>query len=180
MVTAGTEESAIMTDSGSFYDDMEGKLDERKAQRDEEFDGDGNTWQPDEGDTLKGVFVQVKYIETRYGVKPLALVRPLNGDALVEVWCSAMVLNEEMEGLAPSQGTPIGIRFEGLQTSDAGNDYNLHTVMIPERDEAQIAVGQEYWRTQQANPKMKRARQAPRQPATGGTAGGNQGDLAPF
>ena len=167
--------------TATFFDDLDDNLDKRRQQREDEFDGeDSETWEPEEGDTLKGVFVQVKYIETRYGIKPLALIKPLKGDTLTEVWCTRMVLRDEMEGLAPKQGTYIGIRYEGQQVSQGGNEFHLYTVNVPEQTEEEEAEGRAYWRHAEANPKMKRARSTrqPSQGASGGSSG--QSDLAPF
>lgn len=162
----------------SFFDDLEEGLDRRKVKREEEYEGeDSDTWEPDEGDTLKGVFVQVKYIETRYGISPLIMVKPLKGDKLLEVWCTRMVLRDEMEGLAPPQGTYIGIRYEGMQQSEAGNDFHLYTVNVPELTNEQVAEGRRYWNDRAANPKMKRQGGQSRRSDSGG---GGQSDLAPF
>ncbi len=136
----------------SFFDSLDGEM-EKQAKQDI-ADKDANDWNPEnEGDTIKGIFLKVTYIDTKYGVSPLAIVRDLDSGESHKVWCSRKALRGQMEEAVPTPGTPIGIRYGGfVETPDGNYDgYHLYTVRTPERDADEMKKGYAYWHEARTN-----------------------------
>lgn len=127
-----------MSIDSSFFKNLDSEFE--KAEQDAE------SWEPTEaGETLKGIFLEVEYVKTQYGWSPLGIIRDVNTNDSLKVWMSARVLRDKMESLKPAPGTPIAIRFDGMQTSDKGRNYKKYVVAMPDREEGDVILGQEYW-----------------------------------
>jgi len=127
-----------MSIDSSFFKNLDSEFE--KAEQDAE------SWEPTEaGETLKGIFLEVDYVKTQYGWSPLGIIRDVNTNNSLKVWMSAAVLRNKMEALKPAPGTPIAIRFDGMQTSDKGRNYKKYVVAMPDREEGDVILGREYW-----------------------------------
>jgi hypothetical protein len=129
----------------SFFDSLDETLEKRKD--DNEAFGNEQDWQPvEDGETLKGIFLKARYVNTKYGLRGIALVKDSTTNETMNVWLTRTVLRREVEDLKPAPGTPIGIRYEGLKSPEGGgSDYHLYTVVIPEQDEEQVIRGEKHW-----------------------------------
>ena len=164
-----------------FFDSLDQALDAEAAGQQEQYDieqeeRDAETWEPGEGETFKGIFLKVIYVETKWGIKPLGVCRELPSGVTKKVWFSSSVIRDRLESYKPGPGTPIGIRYEGKRpTQDGTNEFHMYTVVMPEgRTQEQVNAGLELWASAQATPRMKRS-EAQREAQTA-----NQDDLAPF
>ncbi len=132
-----------------FFDGLDSNFDKQKEDDAKRRLAEENTerWEPEAGDVLKGTFVEVKYLPTKYGIKPMAVVDEEGTDLMYEVWCSPTVLRSAMEDATPPPGTLIGIKFDGfIETPEGDYDgYNMYLVHIPELEEAAKAVGEAHW-----------------------------------
>jgi len=144
-----------------FFDSLDTEFE--KAEKREEG---GDTWKPEAGDQLKGIFLNVSYVKGDYGWQPVAVIRNLKDEASIKVWCSSGILREQVENLAPAPGTPIAIRYDGTKKSEKGRDYKVHVVAMPEREEGDEMLGREYWQKQEDDAKAKHAEKQEERKAT--------------
>ncbi len=133
-----------------FFDSLDGNFDKQVEEEAKRQLADENTerWEPEQGDVLKGTFMEVKYLPTKYGIKPMAVIAEAgDSETTYEVWCSPTVLRSAMEDATPPPGTLIGIRFDGfVETPEKTTDgYNMYLVHIPELDDVARATGAAHW-----------------------------------
>ena len=132
-----------------FFDGLDGSFDKQLEDNAKQMLADENTvrWEPEQGDVLKGVFVEVKYLPTKYGIKPMAVIDEDGTDSIYEVWCSPTVLRSAMEDREPHPGSLIGIRFDGfIETPERETDgYNMYLVSIPDAPLGQMSEGKAHW-----------------------------------
>lgn len=127
-----------MSIAADFFDNLDAAFEASEA--------DTPSWEPEPGDTLKGIFLNARYVGTRYGVKAIAIVRDLKTEESVEVWLSPAVLQRKVvDSYKPAPGSPIAFRYNGKETSDKGNEYKSYSVAFPDREEGDVILGQEYW-----------------------------------
>lgn len=163
-----------------FFDNMDDAFDQ-KAEADKEG-REAESWNPNPGDAIKGIFMKVEYIETEYGVKPLAFIRDLNNNnEAVKVWLSSVVLQEVVD-FSPPQGCPIGIRYEGMERSKAGREFKNYTIVLPEGlDRDQRQLGYQQWQQARENHQAKVDDAiASAGSTTGGAVTQDMGDFSPF
>lgn len=144
----------MMSIPKDFFDDMDNAFD-TKAEADKES-REAESWSPEVGDSIKGIFLKVEFIETDYGTKPLAFIRDLNSDnQTVKVWLSSVVLQEVVD-FEPPAGTPIGIRYEGLQQAKSGRDFKAYTIVLPQSlDPEARQQGHQLWMQARATAQAK-------------------------
>ena len=135
-----------------FFDNLDEAYDEAEKAAE-----GGDTWKPEAGDQLKGIFLNVTFVKGDWGWSPVGVIRDLSDNESVKVWFSSGILKEAIMNLKPAPGTPIAIRYDGTQKSDKGRDYKKHVVAMPEREEGDVILGKEYWAEQEATAKANEA-----------------------
>lgn len=137
-----------MSQPEEFFDGLDASFDKQAEDDKAKREADENTerWEPEAGDVLKGVFTEVKYLPTKFGVKPMLVITDGEGQTW-EVWASPTVLRKAVEERMPHPGSLIGIRFDGfVETPEAEFDgYNMYLVSVPERDSQAATAGRSHW-----------------------------------
>ncbi len=99
--------------------------------------GDANppTWKPEPGEELIGTLEKADYVGTRNGPAHLMQIKVLDTDDVVTVWCSQMVLKNQVLDLAPAVGAVVVIIFEGKKDNKEGTrQYNSYQMQASESD----------------------------------------------
>ena len=161
-----------MSIDNDFFDSLDGEFE--KAEKET---AGGDAWAPEDGEVLKGIFMQVEYVNGDYGWNPVGIIKDITNQENVKVWFSSGVLNERMLALKPAPGSSIAIRYDGQEKSaSTGRMYKKHTVAMPDREEGDVILGREYWAEQETTAKAKfAAKQEERADAVA-----NRPDEAPF
>jgi hypothetical protein len=154
-----------------FFDSLSGEFE--KAEVREEG---GDSWNPAAGETLKGVFMTVEYVNGKWGWNAVGVIKDIETQDAVTVWFSPTILKDQMDSLKPAPGTAIAIRYDGEQKSEKGRNYKKHLVAMPEREEGDVILGVEYWAEQEATAKAKDAAKQDERAAVQG----DRPDEAPF
>ena len=159
------------TGKDDFFDSLDGEFE--KAEKEAEG---GDSWNPEAGEVLKGIFTNVEFVNGKWGWNPVGVIKDIGTQENVTVWFSSGILKEQIMSLRPSPGTSIAIRYDGEQKSEAGRNYKKHVVAMPEREEGDVMLGQEYWAKAEIEAKAKEAaKQEERAEAVA-----NRPDEAPF
>lgn len=120
------------------YDDLMDELKEEQVEEAEEMEADD--WDLDsKGSALRGVFVKAERKPTKYGSGYQVLVRDVDTDVLVQVWCLRGSLRDAVRKAAPKVGASIVFVNNGQQESNTGgNDWWWYQVKTDETNE-------QYW-----------------------------------
>ena len=93
------------------------------------------TWKPEPGEELIGTLEKADYVGTRNGPAHLMQIKILDTEDVVTVWCSQMVLKNQVLDLAPAEGAVVVIIFEGKKDNKEGTrQYNSYQMQASESD----------------------------------------------
>jgi hypothetical protein len=118
--------------SDDFFDKAIEQLDD--ALEVGEAESGADDWDPTEGDVLRGIFLKASVIPTKYGPAILAIVRDLEDERSLKVWCTRSVLKSEILESIPKPGSKIVIRYSGERTAKSGNMFHLYQVASEKMD----------------------------------------------
>ncbi len=106
--------------TGSWLDDVEATIEVEHAEQ--EAIADATTWNPKEGDLLKGKLIGVKYINTKFGWTHLCHIVDNDGKAW-DVWCGRTLLKNQLLEQMPALGKGIAIKYHGMKE---GKEFKYH------------------------------------------------------
>lgn len=111
-------------------EDMEG------SQTEDEGDIGGDEWDPQNaGEVLRGVFLKGVRKRTQYGVGYTVVVKDLDTNVVVKVWCMRTMLRNQLLDASPAPGSPIVFRYNGMQEATP-NDFHSYQVRAQKQDPA--------------------------------------------
>lgn len=120
-----------------FFEDA--VTDMAKDEEQQQLAENAETWDPKPGDLLRAVFLSASTVVTQYGPSILAIVKDLDTEEGLKIWCSRTVLKNEIIEAAPAPGTLLAIKYIGEQESKDGSfTYHLYQVRAQQQD-------REYW-----------------------------------
>ena len=98
-------------------------------------------WEPtNAGQALRGIFMKAVAKPTRYGTGYTVIIKDLDSDSYVKVWCKRTMLRRGVaEEAQPAQGSAIVFKYNGEKDADNGNTYHSYQVRAEKSDP-------EYWR----------------------------------
>jgi hypothetical protein len=96
-------------------------------------------WLPQAGEWITGTVIGIKRVQTA-AMKAPAPVIELRQDrtaALVSVWATGTVLQNELASQGVVAGDRIGIRYLGKMIGEGGQEYHQHVLRVAPRERAQ-------------------------------------------
>lgn len=93
------------------------------------------SWRPEAGQTLVGVFQRLESGHTSYGPAWIAILSDVASGEERSVWLLHTALRNQFKRHAPAAGELVAIKYEGKATSSTGQKYDNWTVRV-DRGEA--------------------------------------------
>ena len=91
-------------------------------------------WDPQsEGQALRGVFIKAVPKPTRFGVGYNVVVKDLDTEEFIKVWCKRSMLRSQLLEASPKQGGLIVFLYNGLKEGQQ-NDYHSYQVRADSMD----------------------------------------------
>ena len=122
-----------MTKGKDFFDEAAEEMEESIT--DDEGEIGADEWDPkNAGEALRGVFLKAVPKPTRYGLGYNVIVKDLDTNVMVKVWCKRSMLRGQLLDAEPKPGKLIMFKYNGTKEAANGNEYHSYQVRAEESD----------------------------------------------